>query len=77
MAPLRIRVTRHLVARMTQRGIGFDLLRETIRDPDSTEPARDGRVKAVRRWSHDTCVVIGERFSESEVRATTAYFRRG
>ncbi len=77
MARLKIRLTRHLVARMTQRAIGFDLLRETLRNPDSTEPAREGRVKAVRRWSRDTCVVICERLSASEVRATTAYLRRG
>jgi len=76
MARLRIRVTRHLVARMTARGIGFDLLRDTIRNPDTIEPAGERRIRAVRRWDRGTCVAVCEHITGLDVRAITVYYRR-
>jgi hypothetical protein len=60
---------------MAERAVGFDMLRETVRDPDSVEAGCRGRMKAVRRWGMATCVVVYELNAESEVQAITAFLR--
>ena len=71
---MHIRFTNHAHAGMDERGIPASRVADTIRNPDSRFPARDGAVASVKMFGAKKLKVIFRERGKTEYVIITAYY---